>query len=149
MFTQTIHHTITIHLEYMQSPTLEIYSVTDNITINQHICIHQPYYNQTTYMYSPTISQSINIYVFTHNITINQHICIHQHRFYHIIQQHHIISHNSSEEKIHHTKISIIFNTQQSFTYLYIIISNYQQKICHVFGLKDHFQQSLSIILQL
>ena len=69
MFIQTIHHIITIHLAYMQSPTkspsLSIYAFTDNI-------------NQLTFMYSPTISQSINIYVFTNNITINHHICIHQ-----------------------------------------------------------------------
>jgi len=45
--------------------TLNIYAFTNNITINQHICIHQPYHNHSTYMYSPTISQSINIHVFT------------------------------------------------------------------------------------
>jgi len=33
--------------------------------------------------------------------------------------------------------------------YLHIIISSYSQKICEAFGLKDHFRQSLSIILQL
>jgi len=48
-------------------------------------------------MHSPTISQLSNIYVFTNNITIIQHICIHQHRLYHIIQQHHTISHNPSK----------------------------------------------------
>jgi len=109
------HHIIIIHLAYMQSPTtspsLKIYAFTNNITINQHICIHQPYHNHSTYMYSPTISQSINIYVFTNHITIDQHMCIHKHRLYHIIQQHHIISHNSSEEKIYHTMINIIYQT--------------------------------------
>jgi hypothetical protein len=113
------------------------------------MCIHLQYHNQLTHMYSPTISQTINIYVFTNNITINQHISIHQHRLYHIIQQHHTISHNSSEEKIHHAMINIMFNTWQSFTYLHIIISNYPQKICQVFGLKDYFRQSSSLILQL
>jgi len=87
--------------------SFNIYAIT-NI---RHICSHRQYRNQSTYMYSPTILQPINIYVFTNHITTNQHICIHQHRFYHIIQQHHIISHKSSEEKIHHTKINIIFNT--------------------------------------
>jgi len=37
--------------------------------------------------------------------------------------------------------IDIIFNTYQLFTYLHIIISNYPQKICQVFGLKDYFRQ--------
>jgi len=37
--------------------------------------------------------------------------------------------------------IDIIFNTYQSFTYLHIVISNYPQKICQVFGLKDYFRQ--------
>jgi len=120
-----------------------------HITINQHICIHQPYQNHSTYMYSPTISLSIYIYVFKNHIIINQHMCIHQHRLYHIIQQHHIISHNSSEEKIHHTMINITSHTKQSFMYLHIIKSNYPQKICQVFGFKDHFRQSSSLILQL
>jgi len=58
------HHIIIIHLAYMQSPTtspsLKIYAFTNNITINQHICIHQPYHNQSTYMYSPTSTLSYN-----------------------------------------------------------------------------------------
>jgi len=123
MFTQTIHIITTIHLAYMQSPTklpsLNIYAFTDNITINQHICIHQQYHNQSTYMYLPTKSQSINNIILFLTIQI--------------------------KEKIIHTKINIIFNTYQSFTYLHIIISTYPQKICQVFGLKDYFQQSLSL----
>jgi len=105
-----IHHIITIHLAYIQSPrkspSLSIYAFTDNVTINY-------------------------ISVFTNNITINQHICIHQ--------QYHTISHNPNKGENTSTKINIIFNTYQSFIYLHIIISNYPQKICQVFGLKDHF----------
>jgi len=37
--------------------------------------------------------------------------------------------------------IDIIFNTYQSFTYLHIVLSNYPQKVCQVFGLKDYFPQ--------
>jgi len=37
--------------------------------------------------------------------------------------------------------INIIFNTYQLFTYLHIVISNYPQKSCQVFGLKDYFRQ--------
>jgi len=126
MFIQTIHHIITIRLAYMQpptkSPSLSIYAFTDNITSNQHICIHQQYHNQSTYMYSPITSQSINNIILFLTIQI--------------------------KEKILHTKINIIFNTYQSFTYLHIIISNYPQKICQVFGLKDHFRQSSSPTLQ-
>jgi len=89
MFIQTIHHIITIHLAYMQSPTkllsLSIYAFTDNITINQHICIHQQYHNQSTCMYSPTTSQSINNIILFLTIQI--------------------------KEKIHHIKINIIFDT--------------------------------------
>jgi hypothetical protein len=63
-------------------------------------------HSQTTYMYSSIISQSINIYVLANNITINQHVCNHQHRLYHIVQQLHTISHNSSkgENTIHYDR---------------------------------------------
>ena len=37
--------------------------------------------------------------------------------------------------------IDIIFNTYQSFTYLHIVMSNYPQEICQVFGLKEYFRQ--------
>jgi len=63
-------------------------------------------------------------------------------------QQHH---HNNSttsysliiqvKEKIQHIMIDIIFDTYQSFTYHHIVIPNYPQKICQVFGLKDYFWQ--------
>jgi len=61
-------------------------------------------------MHSLTISQSSNIFVFTNNITIIQHICIHQHQLFHIIQQHHTISHipskgeNTTPYDKHHIK---------------------------------------------
>jgi len=42
--------------------------------------------------------------------------------------------------------IDIVFNTYQSFTYLHIVISNYPQKICQVFGLKDYFRQDRIIL---
>ena len=89
--------------------SFSIYAITNKITITQHICIHRQYHNQLTYMYSRTISQSINIDVFTNNITslytnIIPSLTVHV------------------KEKILHTKINIIFNTYQSFTYLHIII---------------------------
>jgi len=121
-----MHEHMTQHNAYVHSNnsphhhhSLSIYAITNT----RHICSHRQYHNQSTYMYSPTILQPNNIFVFTNHITINQHICIHQQyhnqstymysptSIYHIIQQHHIISHNSSEEKIHYTKINIIFNT--------------------------------------
>jgi len=87
MFTQTIHHFITIHLAYMYSPT------------NHHhlTYIQSPttFTIQLTYMYSPTTSQSINIYVFT---TIAQSINIQFLTF-------------QVKEKIHHIRINIIFDT--------------------------------------
>ena len=73
MFTYTIHHVISIHIIYMQSST------------------------NSTYMYSPTIEQSINIHVFTDNCTINQHICIHQHQLHYIVQKQHTVSHIPSK----------------------------------------------------
>jgi len=135
--------------------SFSIYAITNT----RHICSHRHYHNQSTYMYSPTILQPNNIYVFTNDITINQHICIHQQ--YHN-QSSYMYSPTTSQsinniilfltiqinEKILHTKIIIIFNTYQSFTYHHIIISNYPQKICQVFCLKDHFRQSSSLILQ-
>ena len=86
-------------------------------------------------MHSPTISPSFNIYAL---ININ-----------YIIQLNNSIQFLKIQvkEKIHHTMINIVFNTYQSFIHLHIIISNYSQKICKVFGLKDHWQSS-SIILQ-
>ena len=77
---QQKHHRLCMH-EYMTQHQY-IYSTTHSptpldiisyITFNLHTCIHRQYHSQLTYMYSPTISQSINIYVFTNNITINQH----------------------------------------------------------------------------
>ena len=64
-------------------------------------------------------------------------------------QQLRIISHDSSKgENTPYYDITI-FNTQQPFIHLHVIIQNYSQKICQVIGLKDHFQQSSSLILQL
>jgi len=66
----------------------------------------------------------------------------------HIVQ--HTTSHNPSKEENtlsydkHHIPHLAIIHVSS-----YNIKSNYPHKICQVFGFKDHFRQSLSLILQL
>ena len=92
--------------------SFSIDAITNKITNTRHIWIHREYHNQLPYMYSPSISQSINIYVFA-NIDI--------------IQQHHMISHNSSkgENTSHHDKnhiqhLSIIHTSSYNHIKLFI-----------------------------
>ena len=67
------HQSFSIYAFTNNSPSLDIYAITNNI------------------------HNSINIYVFTNNISFNQHICIHQYQLLHIVQ--HTTSHNPSKEE--------------------------------------------------
>ena len=50
---------------YAFTNTCHICNHQQHSQFNQYICIHQQHLNQSTYMHSPTTSQSINIYAFT------------------------------------------------------------------------------------
>jgi hypothetical protein len=126
-----------------------------NIYIHQQPCKSTPPF---TLISSPTIALS-SIYVHIINKSqFNEESSpyYHQHNHHHNYQQTSPQRNNfiqfltiQVKEILHHTTINIVFKTYHPFIHLHIIITNYSQKICKVFGLKDHFRQSSSIVLKL